>query len=68
MTTGFRRVLPTVARYVDDRIVRWRTGTTEGQVAVLGALLLMTSGILIVSLISYNIFPAATFVMTRPSR
>ena len=56
-------MLPTVARYVDDRIVRWRTGTTEGQVAVLGALLLMTSGILIVSLISYNIFPAATFVI-----
>lgn len=63
MTTRFRRALPNVARYVDDRIVRWRTGTTEGQVAVLGALMLMTTGILLVSLISYNIFPAATFVI-----
>lgn len=63
MTTGFRRALPTVASYVDDRIVRWRTGTSEGQVAVLAALILMSTGILLVSLVSYNTFPAATFVI-----
>ena len=56
-------MLPTVARYVDDRIVRWRTGTSEGQAAVLGALILMSTGIMLVSLISYNTFPAATFVI-----
>ena len=56
-------MLPAVARYVDDRIVRWRTGTSEGQVAVLGALILMSTGILFVSLLSYNTFPAATFVI-----
>lgn len=63
MTTRFRRSLPNVARYVDDRIIRWRTGTSEGQVAVLAALILMATGILLVSLISYNTFPAATFVI-----
>lgn len=63
MTTRYRRALPNVADYIDDRIVRWRTGTSEGQVAVLGALILMTMGVLLGSLISYNIFPAATFVI-----
>ncbi|MEV7395810.1 PP2C family protein-serine/threonine phosphatase [Aeromicrobium sp. NPDC092404] len=63
MTTRFQRALPNVARYVDDRIVRWRTGTSEGQAVVLGALLLMSAGIMLVSLISYNTFPAATFVI-----
>lgn len=63
MTTRYRRALPTVARYVDDRVVRWRTGTTEGQVAVLAVLLVMTTAILFGSLGSYNTFPAATFVI-----
>ena len=52
-----------MARYVDDRIVRWRTGTIEGQIAVLAALILMSTGILVGSLISYNTFPSATFVI-----
>src|SRR4051812_35042473 len=43
----FRRELPTVARYLDDRIVRWRTGTTEGQLLVLSVLIGM-SGVLAV--------------------
>lgn len=63
MTTGLRRALPPVASYIDDRIVRWRTGTSEGQFAVLAALLLMSTGIMLVSLFSYNTFPAATFVI-----
>lgn len=63
VTTGFRRALPTVARYVDDRIVRWRTGTSEGQVVVVAALILVSTGILVGSLLSYNTFPAATFVI-----
>lgn len=49
--------------YIDDRIVRWRTGTSEGQVAVLAALMVMSTGIMLVSLFSYNTFPAATFVI-----
>jgi hypothetical protein len=57
------RYVPSVGRYLDERIVRWRTGTSEGQVAVLLALLAMSTVILIGSLISYNTFPAGTFVI-----
>lgn len=63
MTTAFRRALPKVAGYVDDRIVRWRTGTGEGQVAVVAALMFLSTGIMFASLLSYNTFPAATFVI-----
>lgn len=63
MTSRLRRALPNVARYVDDRIVGWRTGTPEGQAAVLGALLLLSLGITLLSLVTYNTFPAATFVI-----
>ncbi len=63
MTTRLRRTLPTLAGYVDERIVRWRTGTSEGQAAVLGALIIMSTGIMLLSLLSYNTFPAATFVI-----
>jgi hypothetical protein len=52
-----------LAGYVDERIVRWRTGTSEGQVAVLGALVILSAGIMLLSLGSYNTFPAATFVI-----
>jgi hypothetical protein len=63
VTTRYRRSLPTLAGYVDDRIVRWRTGTSEGQAAVLGALILLATGFLLLSLLTYNTFPAATFVI-----
>lgn len=63
MISSLRRFLPTVAGYLDTRIVRWRTGTSEGQAAVLGALVVMSTAILIGSLISYNTFPAPTFVI-----
>lgn len=60
---SLRRSLPSVAGYLDERIVRWRTGTSEGQVAVLLALLSLSTAILVCSLVSYTIFPAATFVI-----
>jgi hypothetical protein len=60
---GFRRALPTVAGYLDDRIVRWRTGTTEGQLLVLSALIGLSSAIALLSLRSYSTFPAASFVI-----
>lgn len=60
---SLRRALPTVAAYVDERMVRWRTGTSEGQVAVLLAIMGLATAILVGSLISYNTFPAATFVI-----
>ncbi|NRQ51186.1 PP2C family protein-serine/threonine phosphatase [Aeromicrobium stalagmiti] len=61
--SSIRRALPTLAGYLDERIVRWRTGTSEGQVAVLTALIAMSGAILVGSLVSYNTFPAATFVI-----
>nr|MCW2727077.1 hypothetical protein [Aeromicrobium sp.] len=63
MKSSRGRYVPSVGRYLDERIVRWRTGTSEGQVAVLLALLAMSTVILIGSLISYNTFPAGTFVI-----
>lgn len=63
MKYHLRRAVPTLAGYLDDRIVRWRTGTSEGQVAVVVALLVVSVAILICSLISYAAFPAATFVI-----
>jgi hypothetical protein len=63
VTSSFRRAVPTLAGYLDDRIVRWRTGAAEGQVAVVLALSLMSTAILVGSLISYSTFPAPTFVI-----
>lgn len=60
---SFRRSLPTVARYLDDRIVRWRTGTSEGQIAVLAVLIALSALLLVCSLASYDTFPAAVFVI-----
>jgi hypothetical protein len=58
-----RRALPTVAAYLDERIVRWRTGTSEGQAAVVVVLVVLSAVILVGSLVSYSTFPAATFVI-----
>ena len=56
-------VLPTVWRWVDDRVVRWRTGTSEGQLAVLSVLLVVSAALLVGSLVKYMAFPAASFVV-----
>lgn len=60
---SFRRSLPTVAGYLDDRIVRWRTGTSEGQVAVFAVLAAMSVVLLGCSVLSYDTFPAVVFVI-----
>lgn len=61
--SDLRRALRHVTRYLDTRLVRWRTGTSEGQVAVVVVLLVMAVAILVGSLFSYSTFPAATFVI-----
>lgn len=63
MTSPLRRALPSVADYLDQRIVRWRTGTSEGQIAVVVALTSLAGLILVASLVSYSTFPAPTFVV-----
>ncbi|WP_370185840.1 PP2C family protein-serine/threonine phosphatase [Aeromicrobium sp.] len=52
-----------LGRYVDDRVVRWQTGTREGQVAVLAVLLVVCLVIFALSLTNYAVFPALTFVI-----
>ncbi len=63
MRSRLRRAYHRVGRYVDDRVVRWQTGTREGQVAVLAALFVLSTLILVGSLVSYVTFPAATFTI-----
>ena len=58
-----RRLMPTAVGYVDDRFMRWRTGTTEGQVVVLVVLLGISTVIFVGSLIDYPMLPAVTFVL-----
>lgn len=58
-----RRVAGPVREYLDDRIVRWRSGDSEGQIAVLTALLLLTGLIAVVSLLNYDRMPLTTFVI-----
>ncbi|MGJ9413099.1 PP2C family protein-serine/threonine phosphatase [Aeromicrobium sp. CF4.19] len=58
-----RRLMPSVAGYIDDRFLRWRTGTSEGQSAALGILLAFSVAIFIASIVSYNTVPAASFVV-----
>lgn len=63
MRSRLRRAQHSLARYVDDRVVRWQTGTQEGQVAVLVALVVLSAAVLVLSLMSYPVFPAFTFVI-----
>ncbi|WP_375002328.1 PP2C family protein-serine/threonine phosphatase [Aeromicrobium sp. CTD01-1L150] len=58
-----RRVMPSAVAYIDQRFIRWRTGTTEGQVAVLSVLIAMSIAILVGSIVVYGAFPAVTFVV-----
>ncbi len=59
----FRRATPNMARYLDDRIVRWRTGSNEGQFLVLAALIGVVTGMTVISLLNYAAVPAGTFVV-----
>jgi hypothetical protein len=59
----FRRATPNMARYLDDRMIRWRTGTNEGQFLVLAALIGVVSGMTLISLVNYAAVPAASFVV-----
>lgn len=52
-----------LGQYVDDSVVRWQTGTREGQLAVLAALLALCGVIFVLSLVRYPMFPALTFVI-----
>lgn len=63
MKTGLRGMVPPLTDYLDDRIVRWRTGTHEGQLAVLAALIVLNILVLVGSLVQYSVLPAASFIV-----
>ncbi len=63
MSSRFRRAAPTITGYLDDRIVRWRTGSNEGQFLVLAVLIGFTTGMTVVSLASYTAVTAGVFVI-----
>ncbi len=59
----FRKATPNIARYLDDRMVRWRTGSNEGQFLVLAVLIGLTAGMTMISLVDYPFVPTGTFVV-----
>lgn len=63
MTTRLRRAARAVPVWVDVRLLRWRTGTPEGQRAVLFAIAIVTSVLLILSWIAYSSVPAVWFLL-----
>lgn len=48
--------------YVSTKIVRWRTGTTEGQIAVLSVLVTIVAAMMFVSIWHYEWIPLAAFL------
>ncbi len=63
MTSPLRRLRPAVGQYVEDRVVGLRTGSSEGQRAVLFVIFGLTLVILTLSLIEYRMVAAAWFVV-----
>src|SRR5680860_54149 len=63
MPYTFRRVSQPMADYVNTRIVRWRTGTREGQTLVLLILSALVAAITLISFIDYAMAPVIAFVI-----
>ena len=63
MISGLRRTSGPLGDYIGTRIVRWRTGSAEGQLAVLTALVGLTALITIVSLLNYDRMPISAYMI-----
>ncbi|MEO6471700.1 MAG: PP2C family protein-serine/threonine phosphatase, partial [Aeromicrobium sp.] len=63
MTTLLRRAARPVGDYFSTRLVRWRTGSTEGQIGVMVGLFLLVDVITVISLADYNRMPITTFII-----
>lgn len=61
--TGFRRAMSPLEDYVGGRFIRWRNGSTEGQIAVLVTMLAVIVVMTAISLHDYSYIPTATFVI-----
>ena len=63
MTTQLQRASAPLRDYVGDRFVQWRTGSTEGQIAVVTGLVAITLVMTVVSLVDYGWMPATAFLI-----
>lgn len=61
--SSLSQLRPTIVGYVDDRVVSWRTGSSEGQRTVCLVLAGLSLVFLIVSLIDYRLAAAAWFAV-----
>lgn len=63
MTTFLRRATRPLGEYIGARVVRWRTGSTEGQIAVLLFLFILIDIITVISIINYNSMPITVYII-----
>ncbi len=63
MTSFLRRVSGPLGDYVGSRVVRWRTGSTEGQIAVLLFLFILTDFITVISILHYTSMPITVYII-----
>src|SRR5690606_32731951 len=61
--SNWRLTSDPLGQWIDDRVGRWRTGSDEGQMAVLGFLSAVTITVLVLSIAFYEFFPAPTFIL-----
>ncbi|MGI9085818.1 MAG: PP2C family protein-serine/threonine phosphatase [Aeromicrobium sp.] len=63
MTSRLRVALSALAAFIDEKALAWRYGTRRGQFFAMAVLALISVGIMVASLMSYNLFPVATYVL-----
>lgn len=63
MTSLLRRATRPLGDYIGSRVVRWRTGSSEGQVAVLFFLFVLIDLITLLSLLDYSSTPITVFII-----
>lgn len=63
MTSTPRRAFRAVAHQVNDAVVRWRSGSREGQLTVLAVLVAIASTLFAVSIAEYEVMPVSGFYL-----
>jgi len=63
VSNTLQRLVRSLSDYAGVRVVRWRTGSPEGQLLVLTALVVLTAGITLGSLVDYDLMPVSWFVL-----
>lgn len=63
MTSRLQAALSGPSAFVDEKTLAWRHGTRPGQFFAMALLGVLSLGIMLASLLSYNLFPVATYVL-----